>query len=304
MVVLSNGSAVSMEPWHSSVPVILEGWLLGQAGGSATADLLTGAKAPAGKLAETLPARLEDTPAHGNFPGESGTVRYGEGLLIGYRWYDTRDVPVVFPFGRGLTYGTVELGELEEKGSDTTAVVRATITNRSDRAVRDVVQVYVHDVDSSVFRPEQELGGFAAVTLKAGASERVEVTLDPEAFAYWHLGEKRWVIEGGDFEIRVGLSSRDIRAKEVVALQGEQIPVTLAPESTTDAWLEHPVAGPRLREKLNSAPGGDATLAMLDDPAFGRMMRAIPLVRLSRFPGSPLDEAELPELAREFNARS
>jgi len=303
VVVLSNGSVVTLDPWQSRVPALMEGWLLGQAGGAATADLLLGAASPSGRLAETFPLRLEDTPAHGNFPGENGVVRYGEGLLIGYRWYDSRRMAVSHPFGHGLSYtsfGYSDLGvRVEGAGSGARVAVEVTVTNTGDRAGAEVVQVYVADPQASVFRPEQELRAFAKVALAPGESARVSLTLTGRDLSYWHSGLDRWVVEGGAFEVRVGASSRDVRLVAAVEVEGDEVVLPLAPDSEAERWLSHPVAGPRLRELLAADGGGAA--AMLDDPQHGQMMRAIPLVRLTRFPGFPVAEADLEGLAAEAN---
>ncbi|HEY3437886.1 MAG TPA: glycoside hydrolase family 3 C-terminal domain-containing protein, partial [Actinotalea sp.] len=214
VVVLSNGSAVAL-PWQSHARAIVEGWLLGQAGGSALADLLVGRVNPSGRLAETLPLRHLDNPTVGAFPGENGQVRYGEGLLIGYRWYDTRELDVAYPFGHGLSYTQfayehVDVDLLDPAGARVD--VSLTVTNTGTRAGRETVQVYVADPQSTVFRPAQELRGFARVALEPGDSERVTIGLDARAFAWWSTPLQRWVVEGGRFEVRVGASSRDIRA--------------------------------------------------------------------------------------------
>ncbi|PVU81521.1 glycosyl hydrolase (plasmid) [Cellulomonas sp. WB94] len=302
VVVLSNGSAVAM-PWEHHARAVLEGWLLGQAGGSAVADLLLGTVNPSGKLAETLPLRQVDNPTVGAFPGEHEQVRYGEGLLIGYRWYDSRGMAVAYPFGHGLSYTTFTYSDVEVEvldDVDTTVAVSVTVTNAGDRAGQETVQVYVADPDSEVFRPEQELKGFAKVSLEPGASTRVTIELDARAFSWWHTSLHRWVVESGTFEIRVGSSSRDIRSTVTIELPGDDLTPALAPDSTASAWLDHPTAGPRLLAQLQAASGGVAD--MLFDPQNGAMIRAIPLVRLSRFPGFPVREEDIADLAAEANA--
>nr|WP_298990739.1 glycoside hydrolase family 3 C-terminal domain-containing protein [uncultured Pseudokineococcus sp.] len=299
VVVLSNGSAVAVDGWAHHADALLEGWLLGQAGGAATADLIYGAVSPSGRLAETVPVRIEDTPAYGAFPGDSGVVRYREGLLIGYRWYDTRRAPVSFPFGHGLTYTTFAHTDLAVRatgaGQDARVAVTLTVTNTGDRAGAEVVQVYAAPQDAGVFRPEQELVGFARVELEPGAAQKFSLTLSARDLGHWSEVHRRWVLEGGRYEVRVGASSRDVRQRAVVDVEGEDLVPLLTPQSEAGTWLEHPVAGPDLRGRL-----GDAA-AMLDDPQHGRMMRAIPLVRLTRFPGFPVDEGDLPALADAAN---
>jgi beta-glucosidase len=292
VVVLSNGSVVTVAPWQDRARAVLEGWLLGQAGGSATADLLSGAVNPSGKLAETIPVRYTDNPTIGAFPGEHGHVRYGEGLLIGYRWYDAHRLPVAYPFGHGLSYTTFDYRDLAVEvradGDEPEVAVTLTVTNTGDRAGQETVQLYVSDPQSSVYRPEQELRAFAKVGLEPGGSTPVAFTLGARAFAFWHDGAARWVVEGGEFGVRAGASSRDIRLTATVTLRGQEVRTPLTPESTVDTWLDHPEAGPWLRGQLN-----DMFEAMLFDERNGQMMRAIPLQRLSRFPGFPVSEQDV-----------
>ncbi|PRY29975.1 beta-glucosidase [Pseudosporangium ferrugineum] len=297
VVVLSNGSVVSVAPWQDRAPAVLEGWLLGQAGGAATADLLYGAATPAGKLAETIPVRYEDNPALGNFPGEHGHVRYGEGLLIGYRWYDAHRLPVAYPFGHGLSYTTFGYDGLTTTTDADRVRVTLTVTNTGPRPGTEIVQVYVTDPQAAVYRPEQELRGFARVTLAPGESERVTVELGRRAFAYWHPALRRWTVEAGAFGIRVGASSRDIRLETTVELPGDDVTPPLAAESSVEAWLAHPAAGDWLRANL-----GDGLFhTMLFDPRNGQMMRAMPLQRLSRFPGFPVAEPQVDEAVARFS---
>jgi len=300
VVVLSNGAAVTLHPWQDSVRAVLEGWLLGQAGGSATADLLLGAANPSGKLAETMPLAYEQNPTIGNFPGENGLVRYGEGLLIGYRWYDTHGLDVAYPFGHGLSYTTFAYSDLATRAHDagdrTSVEVSCTVTNTGARAGREIVQVYVSDPDSSVFRPAQELKGFATVSLEAGASAEVSITLDARAFSYWRTALSRWVLEGGAFEVRIGASSRDIRLTATIRLAGAAIVDPLRPDSPLGVWLDHPVGGDRLREALRGS-------TEYDDHRV-RRLRQNPLVRVARMPGFPIAERDVTGLAAEVNAQT
>jgi len=301
IVVLSNGSVVTVAPWQDRARAVLEGWLLGQAGGAATADLLLGVAAPAGRLAETLPVRFEDNPTIGAFPGELGHVRYGEGLLIGYRWYDAHRLPVAYPFGHGLSYTTFSYRDLaivlRADGEEPEVEVTLTVTNTGERSGRETVQLYVTDPAASVFRPEQELRAFAQVTLEPGESAPVALTLGTRAFAFWHQTGGRWVVEGGEYGIRVGASSRDIRLAGTLVLAGQDFVAPLAADATTNAWLRHPTAGPWLRDQL----GEGLFPAMLADPQLGPMIRAVPLRRLSRFPGFPIAEQDVDAAARRFN---
>ncbi|HWS57141.1 MAG TPA: glycoside hydrolase family 3 C-terminal domain-containing protein, partial [Actinotalea sp.] len=298
VVVLSNGSVVEVSTWVDVVPALLEGWLLGQAGGAATADLLLGRAEPTGRLAETIPVRLEHNPSHGAFPGEDGHVRYGEGLLIGYRWYDTHHLPVAFPFGHGLGYTTFAYGEpvARVREGEPTVDVSVAVTNTGERPGTETVQVYVAQPGATVHRPEQELRAFARVHLEPGRTEVVHLTLERRAFATWRTGAHRWAVEGGVHEVRVGASSRDLRGTVSITLEGEPVVAPLAADSTVDAWFAHPQAGPWLREALGD---GDFA-ALLADPQNGQMMRAIPVQRLSRFPGFPVREEQVDDAVRRF----
>jgi beta-glucosidase len=299
VVILTNGSVVEVDPWQHHAKALVEAWLLGQAGGGAIADILTGAVNPAGKLAETIPIALEDNPTLGNFPGDNGVVRYGEGLLIGYRWYDAHALPVAYPFGHGLSYTTFAYTSLSTEvvhdGPEPRVVVTYTVTNTGSRAGREVTQVYVLDDDSSVFRPHQELKGFHKVSLDPGESARVRIELDARAFSFWHPTLRRWVVEPGEFSIVVGSSSRDIRLRSELTLTGEALVFPVDEDSTAEQWLAHPVLG----ERLLAAVAGTSVHDMLFHPGSGQMMRAIPMRRLSRFPGSPFTESWL---AQEVDA--
>lgn len=299
VVVLANGSAVSL-PWRDRAAAVLETWLGGQAGGSAVADLLLGTVAPSGRLAESIPLRVEDTPAFGNFPGEGGVVRYGEGVLVGYRWYDTRGVDVAYPFGHGLTYTSFDYSDVDAQvlgeGADASVEVTATVTNTGDRAGAEVVQVYVRDPEASVLRPTRELKAFAKVALAPGESRTVTFTLDARDLSYWHPGLRRWAVEGGTFVVEVGASSRDVRGSAAVDVVGQPLWGELTAWSTLAEWQEHPVGGPLMRAVLASddAPPMDETMAA--------MLAQTPARVFADFGLSPLTPEELDVLVEKANA--
>ncbi|WP_034610955.1 glycoside hydrolase family 3 N-terminal domain-containing protein [Cellulomonas sp. URHD0024] len=263
VVVLANGSAVAVSDWQHLAPAILETWLGGQAGGSAVADLLRGVRTPSGKLTETIPHRIEDTPAFGNFPGEVGHVRYGEGVLVGYRWYDTRAMDVAFPFGHGLSYTTFAYDDI----SATETSVSVTVTNTGPVAGAEVVQVYVRDPESSVLRPTRELKAFGKASLAPGESRTLTFELTRRDLSYWHPGLHRWVVEGGEFVVEVGASSRDIRGSVSLQVEGDPLWGELTAMSTIAEWFAHPVGGPLLQSVLtlpDDMPPTDETVqAML-----------------------------------------
>jgi beta-glucosidase len=221
VVVLTNGSAVAM-PWVKQVPSIVESWLGGQAAAGAVADVIFGSVNPSGKLAETFPARLKDTPAYLNFPGEAGESIYGERIFVGYRYYDTREIKPLFPFGHGLSYTDFDYTDLAVSSrhiNDTDKLeVTVMITNTGQLAGKEVVQLYVSDPVSSLQRPARELKGFSKVSLAPGESRQVRFTLGSRDFSYFDPRQSRWIAESGAFEIAVGASSADLRLKETIQL--------------------------------------------------------------------------------------
>jgi beta-glucosidase len=206
----------------------LEGYLGGQAGAGALADILYGVVNPSGKLAETFPLRLEDTPCFDHFPGGPQTVEYRESIYVGYRYYDTAGQEVLFPFGHGLSYTTFAYEDLAldrtriEAGE--TLMVRLTVRNTGAVAGQEVVQIYVRDLESTAFRPDKELKGFAKVHLEPGEEKRVSIPLGHRALAYYDAGLGAWCVEPGAFEILAGGSSRDIRLTARVQINSDQRP--------------------------------------------------------------------------------
>lgn len=244
VVILNNGSAVTMSEWIDDAGAVLEAWMMGQAGARAIADILFGKTNPSGKLAETFPLHLKDTPAFLSFPGENSTVRYGEGLFVGYRYYDAKEVPVLFPFGYGLSYTTFKYSNLicgdilSERGD---FQISFEVTNSGTLEGKEVVQVYVGDIESRLLRPHKELKGFAKVSLKPGETKTVSFSLDSRAFSYWDPAHGNWVAEAGDFEILVGASSQDIRLKKTIQLKRENpLPCILTSQSTIKEWMDDP----------------------------------------------------------------
>ena len=209
-VVLSNGAPVEM-PWVKRPKVILESYLAGQAGGGAVADLLFGKVNPSGKLAESFPLKQSDVPADRWFPGEGRQVQYREGLYVGYRYFDSASVPVLFPFGHGLSYTEFTYANLRVAAEDSGFRISVDVTNVGSLRGSEVVQVYVHDVECNAYRPEHELKGFAKIALEPGETGTVDIHLARDAFALFDPEAQSWVVEGGAFEVRVGASSRDIR---------------------------------------------------------------------------------------------
>jgi beta-glucosidase len=213
MVVLIGGSPVEMGAWLERVPAVLLGWYGGMEAGNALARILFGDVNPSGKLPCTFPKRLADSPAHAlrAYPGADGTVRYEEGLLVGYRWFDTKNIEPLFPFGHGLSYTRFEYSNLRLSQS----AAEFDVVNAGERDGGEVAQLYVHDAHPRLARPHKELKGFRKIFLKPGEKRRVTIPLAQDAFAFYDPDRGGWVTEPGAFTILVGSSSRDIR------LQGE-----------------------------------------------------------------------------------
>ena len=206
---------------------------------------------------------------------------------------------MAYPFGHGLSYTTFAYSGLAVDvidAAETRVQVRLTVTNTGQRPGTETVQVYVRDPHASVYRPQQELRAFARITLDPGEAAEVTLPLDRRAFAYWHTSLRSWVVEGGTFEIRVGASSRDIHLTAEVHLDGDDIAPPLAVDSTADQWFAHPEGGPWLHEAL-----GDNDFArLMADPRNGEMLRAVPLVRLTRMPGFPVTEEQVSQAVQRF----
>lgn len=214
IVVLNAGTPNAM-PWLEKVSAVVQAWYPGQECGNAIADILFGDVNPSGKLAQTFPVRLEDNPAYVNYPGENGKVHYGEGLFVGYRYYDKKKVAPLFPFGYGLSYTGFAYGPLKASarkiGANTSLQVSLDITNTGERVGKEIVQLYVRDIKASLHRPEKELKAFAKVELNPGETQTVTLEIGREALAYFDDKAHQWVAEAGTFEVLVGASSQDIR---------------------------------------------------------------------------------------------
>ena len=304
VVVLTNGSAVAM-PWVEQVPAIVEAWLGGQAGAGAITDVIFGKVNPSGKLAETFPVRLEDTPAFLNFPGENGEVLYGERVFVGYRWYDKRRIDPLFPFGHGLSYTAFtysDLGVAAQRFSDKDSVnVSVTVTNTGDVKGKEVVQLYVKDVAASVSRPEKELRRFAKITLAPGESQQVQFELDARDFSFYSTKHSRWLAESGDFELQVGTSSRDIRLRQRIALQStEELHYQFSEHSFFREFWSNPELKPLLIELLPDWIGGQGGDGL--DPGEAEIQPFLLDQPMIKFPYFTMGEVNADEI-RAFIAR-
>jgi len=297
IVILANGGVVRVSTWEDKVAAILECWLSGQAAGGAAVDLLLGVANPSGKLAETIPVRLQDNSSYLNFPGEEGVVRYGEGIFIGYRAYDKLIQHVSYPFGFGLSYTTFRIDDVNVSvtgsvaGGDLAATVTASVTNTGQRAGAEVVQVYVGDVEASVARPLRELKGFVKVHLEPGETRQVSCDLDERAFAFWSQRLQQWVVESGEFLIAVGSSSRDLVATEAITIDAPRLSLPLGPDSTLHEWLDDD----RGRELLTKRD-----IRLLQDPELIKVIGTMPMHTLAAFQGMALSHEELNELVAEL----
>jgi beta-glucosidase len=239
VVLLQSGAPVTM-PWLDRVPAVLQAWYPGQECGHVIADVLLGKADPGGRLPQSFPVRLEDDPAFGNYPGEHGRVRYEEGIFVGYRHYERKDIRPLFPFGHGLSYARFAYGpvrlSVDEIAPGGELTLTLDVTNTGDRAGHEVVQLYVRDEAASVPRPEKELKAFAKLTLRPGETGTVTLPLGMRALAWFDEKSAAWIAEPGTFEALVGASSQDIRARASFRL--------------TDPWSE-PAAGTPLQERVS-----------------------------------------------------
>ena len=244
VVVLHNGSPVEM-PWADQVKGILEAYLCGQAVGQAEVDILFGKVNPSGKLAETIPYKLSDNPSYLNFPGDGQKVEYKEGVFVGYRYYDTKEMPVRYPFGYGLSYTTFEYSDLQlssDKIKDTDKLkVTLKVKNTGNRAGKEIVQLYVADKIGAASRPVKELKNFVKVELQPQEEKTVEMELDKRSFAWYNTDIHDWYAASGEYEILAAASSRDIRLKKTVYVESTtELPMHIHMNTTIGELLENP----------------------------------------------------------------
>ncbi|HEY5754002.1 MAG TPA: glycoside hydrolase family 3 C-terminal domain-containing protein [Chthoniobacterales bacterium] len=214
-VILVSGSPVEM-PWVDQIPAIVQMWYAGMEGGNAVADVVLGDVNPSGKLPMTFPKRLADSPGHALNDYEADVCHYKEGIFVGYRWFDAEQIEPLFPFGHGLSYTQFALSDIEVATTGDGATVSLTVTNTGPRAGTEVVQIYVGQPKCSIERPVRELKGFVKVPLQSGESRRVEILLNPRAFAFWSVEKNGWTVEPGEFVIEAGVSSRNLTLRKVL----------------------------------------------------------------------------------------
>ena len=304
VVVLHNGSPVEM-PWVNDVGGIVEAYLGGQATGAAVMDVLSGAVNPSGKLAETFPLKLADNPSHLNFPGNRDKVEYKEGVFVGYRYFDKKEMPVLFPFGFGLSYTSFEYSGLEvdkESVVDTDTVnVKVKIKNTGKVAGKEVVQLYVKPLSSREMRPLKELKGFKKVELAPGEEKTVEFELNKRSFAFYDVDIKDWRVEAGDYKIKVGASSRDLRlAKKisVTPLVPYRRPITL--NSPVAEVMEDPKGAAFIQKLRENSPMARRMEQNKDQPnpmaeMFAAIIKEMPIRAMGMFSGAAITQEMLDE---------
>ena len=312
IVVLHNGSPVEM-PWADQVKGIVEAYLSGQAVGAAVVDILFGKVNPSAKLPETFPYKLEDNPSYLYYLGEGDKVEYREGVFVGYRYYDTKKMDVRFPFGYGLSYTTfaysnLKLSAAQIKDTDT-LTVSVDVTNTGSMAGKEVVQLYVSDVESTVIRPVKELKGFDKVDLQPGETKTVTFTLGKRAFAYWNTQIHDWHVESGEFRILVGKSSRDIQLEETVTVEST---VKLTVHFTLDSTFGDLMQDKKAREilepmmKLDMVGGqeedSDVAASAISSEMMEAMMKYMPLRGVLSFSSGKVSLEQLQGLLDQLNA--
>ncbi|MNW46644.1 Thermostable beta-glucosidase B [compost metagenome] len=313
IVVLSNGAPIEM-PWLDKVKAVLEGYLGGQALGGAIADLLFGDANPSGKLAETFPKQLSDNPSYLNFPGDGDKVEYKEGIFVGYRYYDKKNLEPLFPFGYGLSYTNFEYSNLKvsrKEMKDTESVtVTVDVKNAGESAGKEIVQLYVKDVASSVIRPEKELKGFEKIELQPGEVKTVSFLLNKRAFAYYNVELKDWHVETGDFEILIGKSSKDIALRETISVHSTVLIKRLVHRNTTIGELfSNPILAPKAQQLLEIISSGNSqssadTTEDNEPEMVATLVQHIPLQKWVNLSQGALTEEMLAAIIDELNETS
>ena len=306
VIVLHNGSPVEM-PWLGEIKGLLETYLGGQAGGAAAANILYGKINPSGKLAETMPLKLSDNPSYLNFGGGE-KVEYREGIFVGYRYYDTKEMDVAFPFGYGLSYTTFAYSNLklsmENPTEKDTVMVSADVTNTGKSAGKEVVQLYIRDLTGSAIRPEKELKGFEKVFLEPGETKTVTMELNKRSFAWYNTELHDWFAASGDYEILVGASSRDIRLTETLHLNSSQrLPMHVHMNTTLGDLLRNPetaeAAKKLIQKYLSGEAGSEAASEAVSEEMTMAMTDSMPLRVLMGFAG--VSRKELDSVIEKLN---
>ncbi|WP_130859215.1 glycoside hydrolase family 3 C-terminal domain-containing protein [Gracilibacillus phocaeensis] len=303
VIVLSNGAPIEM-PWLDRVKAVVEGYLGGQASGGAIADVLFGKTNPSGRLAETFPAKLSDNPSFLNFPGEGDRVEYREGIFVGYRYYDTKEVEPLFPFGYGLSYTNFSYRDLQVDVKEITdqesLQVSVKVKNTGALAGKEVVQLYVKDEESFVQRPEKELKGFEKVCLEPNEETTVTFMLDKRAFAYYDVELADWHVETGDFQLFIGRSSQEMVLSDRIHVTSTvERPFVVHPNTLMGDLFAQPRLAPVAKQLLveNSPFAGSDD----DNEMMEAMVQNMPLRALVNFGGGAFTHEKLAEMINELN---
>jgi len=309
VVVLSNGAPIEM-PWVNKVKGIVETYLGGQAVGGAIADILFGVTNPCGKLAETFPMKLSHNPSYINFPGEEDKVEYKEGLFVGYRYYDAKGIEPLFPFGYGLSYTNFEYTDIlvdknEIKDTDT-VTVKVKVKNTGSIVGKEIIQLYIRDIESSVIRPLKELKGFEKVELQPGEEKEVSFILNKRSFAYYNIDIKDWHVESGDFEILIGKSSKEIVLRKTINVQSTVNLRKKFHRNSTVGDLMNDLIGKMIIEKMmqqfKQQDGMSFDLSQMENSEMGKaLMKYMPLRGIVNFSSGAFSEEMLDSLIVELN---
>ena len=309
IIVLQNGSPVLM-PWNKKVKAIVEAYLGGEAVGEAVVNVLTGKVNPSGKLAETFPLRLEDTPAYLSFSKDKNNVDYGEGIFVGYRYYDSRKMEVAYPFGYGLSYTTFEYTDISvSKASitdDDTITVKVSVKNTGSVAGKEVVQLYIQDKTNATIRPEKELKGFEKILINPGETKTVTFTLDKRSFAWYNTNIHEWYAASGEYNILVGASSRDIRLTKKIIFntkvhvlreitENTTVGDLMADERTKDLIKNFTDRNKAMNKEVDSSEKEAITDKMNEEMLGGTPLRTLHLMAYN------LTEADYEELLKNLN---
>lgn len=307
IVVLHNGAPVEM-PWIDKVKAVLEVYLGGQAVGGATVNVLYGAVNPSGRLAETFPMRVQDTPCYLNYGGEHDKSVYSEGVFTGYRYYTSKDIKVLFPFGHGLSYTEFSYSGLtvssERIKESETLAVSVDVTNTGSRAGKEVVQLYVAPKGGTIIRPVRELRAFEKIALDPGETKTVTFTLDKRAFAYWSTEIHDWHVESGEYEIQIGKNAQEIVLSQFVYVNSETvIPKVFTFNSTMGEIMADPKGRAVMEQAMGAMMGAEAQEmaenaqgdgGVINDEMMAATMEAMPLRQLASFVPGVTKEALKP----------
>lgn len=310
IVVLHNGAPVEM-PWIDKVKAVLEVYLGGQAVGGAAVNVLYGAANPSGRLAETFPLRVQDTPCYLNYGGEHDKSVYSEGVFVGYRYYTSKDMKVLFPFGHGLSYTEFSYSNLvvssERIKESETLAVSVDVTNTGSRAGKEVVQLYAAAKGGTIIRPVRELRAFEKVELAAGETKTVTFTLDKRAFAYWSTEIHDWHVESGEYEIQIGKNAQDVVLSKAVYVESETvIPKVFTLNSTMGEIMADPKGKAVLEQAVGAMMGAEGQQmaeeaqegdGVINDEMMAATMEAMPLRQLASFVPGVTRKALMPLIA-------